>query len=137
MNAEIMASLLEPIIKKDNRLVEKQQKVCVCLSALGPLISGLLKEKIPETAKMVAVLKNINPTLKETLNSTSMDEWLFGKNLEEPLKTVKLTERSSKELKPVSKRNTGLKPKNSKVPFQQPPRTRVKSRGGGRVGTSR
>lgn len=153
MNAEIKASLLEPLIKKDNRLVEKQQKVCLCLSALGPLISDLLKDKIPETAKMVAVLSdtarvlvdlqrdesltrrliitaNINPALKETLNSTSMDEWLFGKNLEESLKTAKLIERSSKELKPVSKGNTGPKPKNSKVPPQQPPRARVKSGGG-------
>ncbi|XP_074110238.1 uncharacterized protein LOC141534654 [Cotesia typhae] len=82
--------------------------------------------------RRLIITANINPALKETLNSTSMDEWLFGKNLEESLKTAKLIERSSKELKPVSKGNTGPKPKNSKVPPQQPPRARVKSGGGSR-----
>lgn len=107
LNAQIKASLLEPLINKDKRLIEKQRKVCVCLSALGSVLSDLLKGNTPETTNLVATLSdtarvlvdlqrdesltrrliisaNINPALKETLNATVMDEWLFGKDLRNP-----------------------------------------------------
>ncbi|CAD6233742.1 GSCOCG00012294001-RA-CDS [Cotesia congregata] len=93
LNAQIKASLLEPLINKDKRLIEKQRKVCVCLSALGSVLSDLLKGNTPETTNLVATLSdtarvlvdlqrdesltrrliisaNINPALKETLNAT-------------------------------------------------------------------
>ncbi|KAI4491369.1 hypothetical protein M0804_002761 [Polistes exclamans] len=58
MFRQLPASLLEPILNKDKRLVEKQQKIYACLSALGPSVSDLLREKVRDTPKMVGMLSN-------------------------------------------------------------------------------
>lgn len=51
------------------------------------------------------ILKNINASMKETLNATSVDEWLFGEKLEEKVKAAKTLETSSKSLKPNTQQN--------------------------------
>ncbi|CAL1674600.1 unnamed protein product [Lasius platythorax] len=65
------------------------------------------------------ILKNINASMKETLNVTAVDEWLFGEKLDEKVKAAKTIENSSKSLKPKTQQNqTGLL-KNSKRPFRR------------------
>lgn len=143
---------MEPLINKDKRLIEKQRKVCVYLSALESVLSDLLKRNTPEATKLVATLSdtarilvdlqrdesitrrliitaNINPSLKETLNATVMDEWLFGKDLDDSLKTAKVIERASEELKPISESSTVPKSKNLKTLPQQSYHTREELRG--------
>lgn len=49
------------------------------------------------------ILTNINATVKETLKETVVDEWLFGKQLEDKVKAAKTLETSSESLKPPGK----------------------------------
>lgn len=49
------------------------------------------------------ILTNLNASMKDTLNATLTNEWLFGNQLEDNLKTAKSLEKSSKELKSTPK----------------------------------
>ncbi|XP_076663546.1 uncharacterized protein LOC143366371 [Andrena cerasifolii] len=63
------------------------------------------------------ILSKLNTSLKESLNATNLDEWLFGKDSEQTLKAAKLLERSSKNLKLMVKSfSSGSGTKNSKGP---------------------
>lgn len=142
LNKEIKASLAEAILARDKRIAEKQEKVTVCLAALGSTLSKLSINEAVERVEIIRILSdvtrmlidlqrdetltrrlilmaNLNPTLKETLVATKPGEWLFGSDLTETLKAAKSLEKSSKDLKPVAKNTatTSLsKPKNSKGP---------------------
>ncbi|XP_043470997.1 uncharacterized protein LOC122504132 [Leptopilina heterotoma] len=144
LNAEIKATLTDPIINRDKKIFDKQKKLSVCLSAIGAMISSLLSDKNidpishltnlsdigriligvqhDETAtRRLIISSNLNPSLKETLNATSADEWLFGKNLADALKTAKSLEKSSKDLKPTARSSlsSAKTSKNTKAPRQQ------------------
>ncbi|KAK2579457.1 hypothetical protein KPH14_012897 [Odynerus spinipes] len=60
--------------------------------------------------------------MKNTLSNTSVDEWLFGVDLEEKIKSAKNLERTTKDLKstakPLQQRNQ-KNPKNLKGPPRQ------------------
>lgn len=168
LNAEIKASFLEPLITRDKRIVEKQQKIAIFLAALGKLLAELLKSQttdtpvhIPDTPAVINTLSdigcilvglqrdetitrrliitaNLNSSIKETLNATSTDEWLFGDKLENMLKSAKALERSSKDLKPILKASAGTSsktPKNVKGPSRQTIRPRTNTGGGGEDNT--
>lgn len=149
LNPEVKASLLEPIIARDKRMVEKQKDVSLCLAAVGLIISNLLKGVSPDntlllttlsdvsrnlvhlqrqesTTKRVIILAHLNAAMKDTLNATIMDEWLFGKELEATLKTAKLLECSSKELKPAEKVSTSSQQAKN---WKGPPRQTTRGRG--------
>ena len=119
LNPEVKASLTEPITSRDTRLIAKQEKVTVCISALGGVLSKLLCGETVERLPLIEVLShaekllvdlqrdesltrkalivaNLNASIKDALNDTVMDEWLFGKQLDENIKTEKCLERSSK-----------------------------------------
>ncbi|KAH0549830.1 hypothetical protein KQX54_014774, partial [Cotesia glomerata] len=55
------------------------------------------------------VLTNVNSSLKETLNTTTIGEMLFGKELEGQIKIAKTLERTSKELKSSDKTSKSTK----------------------------
>lgn len=57
--------------------------------------------------------------LRDTLSNTSVDEWLFGSNLEDIIKSAKIMEQASKELKPPEKPKQQRKTKNEKGPTRQ------------------
>ncbi|XP_054012383.1 uncharacterized protein LOC128894573 [Hylaeus anthracinus] len=147
LNAEIMVSVQEGVIKRDHRIVEKQERIAACLAALGKAISISLKldssqklellEKLSDMGRLLAsvhqedslarkglILASLNSSLKNTLSDTSVDEWLFGTDLEEKIKTAKNLERTSKDLRPVRKlpqqSNAQKKTKNWKGPPRQP-----------------
>lgn len=100
LNAEIKASLMDPLITRDGRIAEKQQEVAICLAGLGKLLAKLLKRQTTDTTRdtlaMISVLSdisrilvdlqrdetmtrrliitaNLNTTIKQTLNATSTD----------------------------------------------------------------
>lgn len=146
LNLEVKASLQEPVVSRDSRLVLKQIKVSVCLSALSSVLHQILKkeeintiqfiEKISDACKILVdlqrdegltrrslILNNIVASLRETLKETEMDEYLFGKNLNEKLKAAKLIQKSGAELKSSNKTKLNQDSKNSKRPFRQSHRT--------------
>ncbi|KAK2579001.1 hypothetical protein KPH14_002066 [Odynerus spinipes] len=73
-------------------------------------------------------MANIRASLKETLKTAEVDEFLFGKQLEEQVKAANLLEKSTKELKPLDKTAIKHVSKNTKGPFQQTNRKYVQSR---------
>ncbi|XP_077263344.1 uncharacterized protein LOC143898093 [Temnothorax americanus] len=119
INPEVKASLNEAFITRDTRLVDKQEKVTVCLAVLGTTLSDLLKgqsvdkltllERLSDIGRLLVdlqreetltrralILPNLNASVREALKATVVDEWLFGKQLEENLKTshIKKLQRS-------------------------------------------
>lgn len=143
INPEVKASLQEAVITRDSRLVEKQEKVAVCLAILGTILSDLLKgqaidkltllERLSDTGRLLTdlqreetltrkalILPNLNASVKDALKATVVDEWLFGKQLEEKLKTAKTLERSAKGLsKTTPKLSVSHNPKNFKALSRQ------------------
>lgn len=143
INPEVKASLQEAVITRNSRLVEKQEKVAVCLAVLGTTLSDLLKgesidkltllERLSDTGRLLAdlqreetltrkalILPNLNASVKEAFKATVVDEWLFGKQLEEKLKTAKILERSAKGLsKTTPELPATHTPKNFKAPSRQ------------------
>lgn len=83
----------------------------------------MLLENLSDAARLLAdiqhddslmrrnmILSNLNTSLKDTLNCSPVDEWLFGKDLDEQLKLAKVLERASKDLRPEMKvQNPGSK----------------------------
>lgn len=159
LNPEVKASLNETIVKRDGRIIFTQERIACCISALGKAASKILSkhpfdledhdilEQICDVGRLLAdlqheeshirknlILQNINASIRETLNSTVIEEFLFGKSLEDHIKTAKSIERSSKDLKATPKKLPNqTKPKNSKGPLfrQSQPQTHQKARGGG------
>lgn len=142
LNPEVKASLTEPVINRDTSIIKKKDKVVVCISALGAVLSKLLCGETVERLPMIEVLfdtekllielqreasltrkalivPNVNAAIKDTLNATAIDEWLFGNQLDEKIKTAKSLELSSKQIKAVNKGSTSNAAKNFKSPFQQ------------------
>lgn len=131
--------------------MEKQEKVAVCLVVLGSILSRLLNkeevksieliEKSSDSCRILVdlqrdetltrrllIVANIRASLKETLKTAEVDEFLFGKQLEEQVKAAKLLEKSTKELKLPEKTATKNVLKNTKGPLQQTNRKYVQSR---------
>ncbi|KAH0562932.1 hypothetical protein KQX54_001655, partial [Cotesia glomerata] len=120
----LVTEILEAMGKRDKKIADKQQKVSVCLSTLGSMLSNLLKGVTLDSLTLISNLSdigrilidlqcdvtltrrliissNLNSAMKETLNATTADEWLFGKDLGDTLKTAKSLKRSSKDLNPL------------------------------------
>lgn len=141
LNAEISAAVQETAIKRDKRIVEKQERIAACLGALGKAISIALKVK---GSQKIILLENLNEAgrllasvhrgksiarrslilanhsgLRDTLSNTSVDEWLFGSNLEDIIKSAKIMKQASKELKPPEKPKQQRKTENGKGPTRQ------------------
>ncbi|XP_043275196.1 uncharacterized protein [Venturia canescens] len=114
LNLEVKASLEVNIVKRDERIVETQTKIGTGLAALGRALDLVLKGDGPEklilleclssTANLLAdlqhdeteirkslILRNISPSIRETLKDTVTNEWLFGKDLEEKKPGPKLS----------------------------------------------
>lgn len=152
LNLDVKNSLAPSICKRDERIVEKQQKLASALSAVGLISNELLKYKpvnlkFLETAsdlgslitdvqhdeiniRKTLILANLNNAFKETLKDTTADAFLFGKDLEERVKARELIERSSKKLRPTPKSTTFNNPKNLKTPARtRKPRPMTSSSG--------
>ena len=145
LNPELKACLQESITKRDSRIVEKQVRITSSLAGLLDVFVKITSiksdEKLPtkdlteslwgvlqlladlqhaeSSIRRSLILKNINTSMKETLNATAVDEWLFGEKLDEKVKAAKTIENSSKSLKPKTQQNQSSHSKNSKRPFRR------------------
>ncbi|XP_076674666.1 uncharacterized protein LOC143372404 [Andrena cerasifolii] len=134
LNAEVERSVNETVRTRDNRIIDKQERLGACISGLGKIISTLLLrdvaddlpviECLSDVCRFIAdsvhdeslLLANINNTMRGTLTTTAVHESLYGKNLSENLKSAKLLEQSAADLK-VSKPPVFKSSKNSKGPL--------------------
>jgi len=135
INLEVKSALDSTIIKRDERIVEKQTKITAAIAGIAKVLSLTLEkdpknklgflESLSGVARLLVdlqrdetmirrslVLKNIKASYKDTLKDTLWDEELFGKSLTEKLKSAKVLQQSSKDLKSSVKGQT--ENKNSK-----------------------
>ncbi|XP_071629548.1 uncharacterized protein [Temnothorax longispinosus] len=147
LNPELKACLQETITKRDSRIVEKQARITTSLAGLLDVLVKITslksEEKLPtkelteslwgvlqlmadlqhveSSVRRSLIVKNINASMRETLNATTVGEWLFGEKLEEKVKAAKTLEYSSKSLKPNTQQNQTGQSKNSKRPLRRQP----------------
>lgn len=144
LNPAVKASIQEATVTRDNRIVERQKRISVCLTAIGNAISGVLKLEDSQRKEILSHLgtagqlltciqrdealvrksliqANLNTSLRGTLADSVTDQWLFGENLEEKLKAAKELERTSKDLKIAKVTTKPQQPKSTKN-LKAPPR---------------
>lgn len=124
LNLVIKQAINDSVIKRDDRLSNKQAQLGASLSAIGMVISELLEkkegghdnknmlERLSDAGRLLADLHhtesvtrkelislNLNKDWKGILAESLSEEWLFGDNLEERLKDAKSIQQSSNQLK--------------------------------------
>ncbi|XP_046614882.1 uncharacterized protein LOC124302604 [Neodiprion virginianus] len=144
LNLEVKPALDSTVVKRDERIVEKQKKVAASLAGVGKVIDLLIKSNLADkkqylepldgVAKLLAdlqhdetsirkslILKNIKAPFNDTLKDLSSSDWMFGKELGEKIKAAKVLQQSSKDLKQPAKQlsDQGKNSKNSRGPPQQ------------------
>ncbi|CAB0041018.1 unnamed protein product [Trichogramma brassicae] len=159
LNIEIKSSLPKAVASRDDRMVAKQAKLAVAISALASLTAKLLANEEIEKVKQLGILSDccrilidaqrdesltwralilphLNLSVREYIEKeTTVDEWLFGTNLEDKLRLTKSRVKSTKELlKEAPKVNDKESSKNLKRPQRYSTRIRryqeTKSQGG-------
>ena len=141
MNLEIKAAVDSTIQKRDERIIEKQEKISASLAGISKTIELVLNSNPPEKKQLLEplngvmrlladlqhdetlirrslILKNIVAPVRDMLKDRPFDNWLFAKDLSEQLKAAKAVQQSSKDLKPTVTTVSGNKggPKNFKGP---------------------
>ncbi|CAK1583168.1 unnamed protein product [Parnassius mnemosyne] len=140
MNPEIKASLSEILIKRDKRLVNRQNMTGKIMTGIGLVLTNIIKgnintrdivEQLSDTAKIAAeifyedsaarryfALSGATIVLKEALKNAKTDELLFGKDCPENIKTAQTVQRTGAQIKAVEKKKTVPKKGNWKSPLQ-------------------
>lgn len=144
LNLEIKAALSEINAKKDQFNQNKQEQLGSCLAALGKVLNILLSSEqynpqdlikpIGDAGRLLCdyhykesqsrrygIINTLNKEIRDTIKNSKIDEFLFGADLAEQLKSAKAITRSGSELK-------------SRPPFvppavRQPTRGALNSRG--------
>ncbi|OXU21010.1 hypothetical protein TSAR_009849 [Trichomalopsis sarcophagae] len=124
LNAE-MKRILQPASQtKDARIVTKQQKIAAALAAVTKGQMSLIRdgkdlidlpiiECLSDTTRLLAdihrnesmirrslIMANINPTIKEAVQETTCNEWLFREKLDEVVKSAKTFDSTAQSLRP-------------------------------------
>lgn len=155
LNVEIKVSLPEVMVKRDSRLIGKQQKITACLALLGRCTKDVITEQsekvtlvqsLSDASRLLAdlqrdesrtrkslILTNICASQRDTLQSAISDEWLFGKDLSDRMKAAKSIQQSSKELSGGQSSKTPKNTKNLKGPLRYRQR-KTTSKGGPKSG---
>lgn len=143
LNFEIKANIPDSIVKRDDRIVEKQSRISASLAGITKLMSMALQlpqdqkldmlEILGGVSRILAdlqheeseirrslILKNIDISKRDILKSTSSSDLLFGGNLDEKFKAARLLESSSKILKSAAQSSSISGSKNSKGPSRRP-----------------
>ncbi|KAJ8916916.1 hypothetical protein NQ315_013386 [Exocentrus adspersus] len=117
LNPLVADALLDSVSRRGNRLQALQSQIGASISAIGAVLSSMLKEEegagsskqyiqaLSDAGRMLADILHAE-TISRTLTEAPVDEWLFGANLEERVKAKKEMERTSLHLK-ASKINQG------------------------------
>lgn len=126
LNPEAKAALTSFNIKRDHALKDNQQQIGTALSALSQATELLISKETPEKVlkplsdacrllcdyhnvqtktRRNFVISAVKPELKDMLINTSRNEFLFGENLNEQIKTAKNIQKSGEGLKVTPKSN--------------------------------
>ncbi|KAL4705679.1 hypothetical protein ACJJTC_018752 [Scirpophaga incertulas] len=150
MNAEILASLSELSVKRDKRIVHRQNFTGKIMSCLGKTLTSILKgninsrmliEEINDAAKLAAeihyqdsssrkffALAGTNKTVQEAVKNTTIDKYLFGIDCADKIKTAQTIKKTGSILKNLEnvttkkpmKTSTGLNTKKQ-LNWKSPP----------------
>ena len=138
LNIQLKVTLQDAVSNRDTRIKETQEKITACIGGVMQVLATVLQMSVTEkliiietlggVTRLLAdmqheetiirrklVLKNINATLRDALNAAESGELLFGKNLDETMKTAKSLESTTKTLKPKATQNSNVS-KNLKGP---------------------
>lgn len=123
LNLEVKAALNELNAKKEAFNENKQNQLSSCLAALGKALNLALcsnENAIPQDiikplsdagrllcdyhyresqSRRYAVINTLNKEIRDTVKNTKIDEFLFGSNLAEQIKSAKAITKSGSELK--------------------------------------
>ncbi|XP_071578073.1 uncharacterized protein [Temnothorax nylanderi] len=140
LNPEIAAMSAATLIQRDQKFVATQNMVGSALVALGSAIFSLLvDEEIDKlellrrlcdsgklmtqihrglsTARRAFVSSSLNKQIRDALESTNPDKFLYGSNLSEKVKEVKTMTKIGLDLKPLPVKQNKPGTLNSKGPF--------------------
>ncbi|KAJ8718873.1 hypothetical protein PYW07_016429 [Mythimna separata] len=133
LNAELKAAIPEVAAKRDKAIVVKQNQMASVISCLGQVITSQLVSKnnellpkLMDAARILCdiqhydsvtrrnfILSALKRDMKEALNNTKIDEYLFGENLSDTIKSAKAVTKSGTELKPDNvNKNPPKRPSN-------------------------
>lgn len=147
LNPEVKGCLQEAILKRDSRIVEKQVRLTAGLAGVLDVFTKVTslknEDKVPakelsgslwgilqlladlqheeSIIRRSLILKNVVASHKEALNTTTVDEWLFGEKLEDKVKAIKALESTVKVLKPTSQQTSSAQGNHLKN-WKGPPR---------------
>lgn len=121
LNPEVEIVVNEQAKKRDLRVQKTQNRVGAAITAIAQALNEAIEAKNPDTAlierlsdagKLLAAVHfdesslrrgliqpGINEKLKETLDQTGVDGFLYGNNLGEKIKETKALEKTSEDLK--------------------------------------
>lgn len=162
LNLEIKAALTDINNKKDSYSQSKQNQLGSCLAALGKalniaLASGISQEIIKllsDTGRLLcdyhhkeslsrryAIINTLNKQTKDTIKNTKIDDYLFGADLADHIKSSKAISKSGMELRPPPPPQPAPPANRSRTntrqtPIIQPPPARrgaLNARGAGRA----
>ncbi|KAI5638463.1 hypothetical protein NE865_08929 [Phthorimaea operculella] len=158
LNKEVGAALNDNGKKRDALIELRQKQMSTSLSCLGQALQLCIKstmdnkldiiKKLNDSSRLLCdamyldtrgrrtlVLSSINKNLKDSLLETEPNEFLFGDNLTDKIKTAKAVQKSGKELKTFSdEKKQKKKPepeKKKSLNWRGPPQTTQIRKGGG------
>ncbi|KAI5642503.1 hypothetical protein NE865_05530 [Phthorimaea operculella] len=158
LNKEVGAALNDNGKKRDALIELRQKQMSTSLSCLGKALQLCIKstmdnkldiiKKLNDSSRLLCdamyldtrgrrtlVLSSINKNLKDSLLETEPNEFLFGDNLTDKIKTAKAVQKSGKELKTFSdEKKQKKKPepeKKKSLNWRGPPQTTQIRKGGG------
>lgn len=136
MNPEILASVSELTVKRDKRIIIRQNMTGKLMTCLGRSLTGLLKgdfssklliEQINDAAKLAAeihfqdsssrrffALSGSNQTVKEAVKDSKPDKFLFGLDCAEKIRAAQAIKKSSFQIK-------NSETTSAKAPLKAPP----------------
>lgn len=148
LNDLIKTVMPESVVMRDDKITMRQNKIAAALSAVSKVVTDIVMNKnvsdlkstvdtLLDVGKLVAdlyhdesvirrhlIMANVDKSMTSTLNAATIDEFLFGKNLEETVKSAKALETAGKDL-----RKSTQKPKNFKFPSRGAQKPFAKSGG--------
>lgn len=96
LNPELKSALSDSNIKKDSYSEQKQNQMASCISAIGKALNVALSqtENIPQNipqslSRRFTIINAISKQKRDILKNTKIDEYLFGSNLSDYLKSTK------------------------------------------------
>lgn len=120
MNAELLATLSEPSVKRDKRIIYRQNLTGKLMTCLGRSLTNILKgdinskkliEEINDAAKIASeihhqdsssrkffALSGANKTIQEAVKNTKIDTFLFGSDCADKIKAAQSIQRTSTQI---------------------------------------